>query len=128
MAQHECEVIFIICAIKKQARKDQTTHIMAITMAQPIFNLIDDGRRQLDGCSSCSHSHKRSREVESAGVAHTTTRKWMVCSSTMAVWMNAAHRTMGGDIGEKMEVGGCNNIHCQQRNGRWRDGSEGCHG
>jgi hypothetical protein len=27
-----------------------------------------------------------------------------------------------------MEVGGCNNIHCQQRNGRWRDGSEGCHG
>ena len=49
-------------------------------------------------------------EVESAGkvpesLARTTTRKWMVCSSTMAVWMNAAHRTMGGDIVETMEAG-----------------------
>ena len=50
-------------------------------------------------------------EVESAGkvpesLARTTTRKWMVCSSTMAVWMNAAHWTMGGDVGERMEAGG----------------------
>jgi hypothetical protein len=46
-------------------------------------------------------------EVESAGViAGTTTAKWMACSSTMAVWTNAAHGTMGGDVGERMEVGG----------------------
>jgi hypothetical protein len=35
----------------------------------------------------------------------------------MAVWMNAAHRTMGGDVGERMEAGGWNNIHCPLRNG-----------
>ena len=46
----------------------------------------------------------KSRVPES--LARTTTRKWMVCSSTMAVWMNAAHWTMGGDVGERMEAGG----------------------
>jgi hypothetical protein len=46
----------------------------------------------------------KSRVPES--LARTTTRKWMVCSSTMAVWMNAAHRMMGGDVGERMEAGG----------------------
>jgi hypothetical protein len=79
----------------KSKPEDQTTHSVAITMAQPIFNLIDYGQRQEDGCSSCSHGH--TNEVESA-CAHHNRKMDGVLLSTMAVWMNAAHPAMGGDI------------------------------
>jgi hypothetical protein len=46
-------------------------------------------------------------KVDSAGVTCAYHDKKMDgVLLTMAVWMNAAHRTMGGDVGERMEAGG----------------------
>jgi hypothetical protein len=35
-----------------------TNEAVGSVKEQPVFNLIDDGRRRLDGCSICSHGRK----------------------------------------------------------------------
>jgi hypothetical protein len=75
-------------------------------MAQPIFNLTDDGRRQLWMAEQLFPWPQTKLRVPES-LARTTTRKWCVpVLLNLAVWMNAAHRTMGGDVGERMEAGG----------------------